>query len=99
ISHLVANEVEAFAGEKGGSLAVPRKPSFWRSQGKLSVEMTADRPNAVIVEGATWWRHSLQRGSMTRRHYELRDVAIHLREVADQRSSSVANCALLLARA
>jgi len=32
ISHLVANEVEAFAGERGGSLAVPRKPSFWRSQ-------------------------------------------------------------------
>ena len=34
ISHLDANEVEAFAGERGGSLAVPRKPSFWRSQGK-----------------------------------------------------------------
>src|SRR5947208_16011699 len=28
ISHLVANEVEAFAGERAGSLAVPRKPSF-----------------------------------------------------------------------
>src|SRR5438477_2069825 len=35
ISHLDANEVEAFAGEGGGSLAVPRKPSFWRSQGRL----------------------------------------------------------------
>jgi len=35
ISHLGANEVEAFAGERGGSLAVPRKPSFWRSQGRL----------------------------------------------------------------
>ena len=35
ISHLDANEVEAFAGERGGSLAVPRKPSFWRSQGRL----------------------------------------------------------------
>jgi len=46
ISHLVANELEAFAGERGGSLAVSRKPSFRRSQGKLSGEMIEDRVNA-----------------------------------------------------
>src|SRR5439155_11569368 len=39
ISHLVANEVEAFGDERGGSLAVPRKASFWRSQGRLSVSL------------------------------------------------------------
>src|SRR5438094_5921133 len=43
ISHLVANEVEAFAGERGGSLAVPRKPSFWRSPGRLLILSLRER--------------------------------------------------------
>jgi len=46
ISLLVANEVEAFSGERGGSLAVSKKSSLWRSQDKLSVEMIEDRVNA-----------------------------------------------------
>jgi len=34
ISHLVANEVEAFAGERGGSLAVPTKPQLLEVSGQ-----------------------------------------------------------------
>ena len=34
ISHLDANEVEAFAGERGGSLAVPRKPQLLQVAGQ-----------------------------------------------------------------
>ena len=48
ISLLVANEVEAFAGERGGSLAVPRKPSFWRSQGRLCAPQTVRRARILL---------------------------------------------------
>ncbi len=34
ISHLVANEVEAFAGERGGSLAVPKKRQLLQVSGQ-----------------------------------------------------------------
>ena len=44
--NLILDEVEAFSGERGGSLAVSKKSSFWRSQDKLSVEMIEDRVNA-----------------------------------------------------
>jgi len=34
MSHLVANEVEAFAGERAGSLALPRKPRLLEVSGQ-----------------------------------------------------------------
>src|SRR5205823_14347202 len=46
ISHLVTNEVEAFAGERG-SLAVPRKPLL------LNVSGQALRSPARLVRGLT----------------------------------------------
>jgi hypothetical protein len=42
ISHLVANEVEAFAGQRGGSLAVPRKAQLLEVSGQA-----LNRPRAV----------------------------------------------------
>src|SRR5438552_1121501 len=47
-SACAANEVDAFAGERGGSLAVPRKPSFWRSQGRLCAPQTVRRARILL---------------------------------------------------
>ena len=47
-----ANELQAFAGEKSVHWRSQRSASFWRSQDRLSVKVTEDSANVVIVDGA-----------------------------------------------
>src|SRR5438094_2780687 len=65
IWHLVANEVEAFAGERGGSLAVSRKPSFFGSlRAGCSLPRQSVRPNhapSLHIRARFCWHNATHR--------------------------------------